>query len=133
MRCTASHPDSTSTRTRSTSTDRYHPRWRSPTPHDRSASPRAEPIFARSNRDLTLRRFIVLGGGGHRRVFGTPESITDDLIGWTERGAADGFTVFVESLPQFADHIVPLLWGRGVHRREYSGTTLRDNLAQHSG
>ncbi|OZF07451.1 LLM class flavin-dependent oxidoreductase [Rhodococcus sp. 15-1154-1] len=89
--------------------------------------------FARSNRDLTLRRFIVLGGGGHRRVFGTPESITDDLIGWTERGAADGFTVFVESLPQFADHIVPLLWERGVHRREYSGTTLRDNLAQHTG
>jgi len=82
---------------------------------------------------LTLRRFIALGGGGHRRVFGTPESITDDLVGWTDRGAADGYTVFVESLPQFAEHIVPHLWKRGVHRREYSGTTLRDNLAQHDG
>lgn len=89
--------------------------------------------LARSNTDLTLRRFIVLGGGGHRRVFGTPESITEDLIGWVDRGAADGYTVFVESLPQFAEHIVPLLWERGVHRREYSGTTLRDNFAQHDG
>lgn len=89
--------------------------------------------LAANNPDLTLRRFIVLGGGGYRRVFGTPESIADDLIGWVERGAADGFTVFVESLPRFAEHIVPLLWERGVHRREYTGTTLRDNFRQHDG
>ncbi|GGL02625.1 NtaA/DmoA family FMN-dependent monooxygenase [Nocardia jinanensis] len=89
--------------------------------------------LAANNPGLTLRRFIVLGGGGHRRVFGTPESIADELIGWVERGAADGFTVFVESLPLFAEHIVPLLWERGVHRREYTGTTLRDNFRQHDG
>ncbi|WP_072803572.1 NtaA/DmoA family FMN-dependent monooxygenase [Rhodococcoides yunnanense] len=89
--------------------------------------------LARRNADLTLRRFIVLGGGGHRRIFGTPQSIADELIGWVDRGAADGFTVFVESLPQFAEHIVPILWERGVHRREYTGTTLRDNFAQHQG
>lgn len=89
--------------------------------------------LADSDPDLTLRRFLVYGGGGHRRVFGTPESITDELIGWVERGAADGFTIFVESLPQFAEHIVPLLWARGVHRREYTGTTLRENFAQHEG
>lgn len=89
--------------------------------------------LARRQPDLTLRRFIVLGGGGHRRIFGTPESITDELIGWAERGAADGFTVFVESLPQFAEHIVPRLWERGVHRREYTGTTLRDHFTQDDG
>ncbi|MFF2087346.1 NtaA/DmoA family FMN-dependent monooxygenase [Nocardia sp. NPDC058176] len=89
--------------------------------------------LAASDPALTLRRFIVSGGGGHRRVFGTPGSITDDLIGWVERGAADGYTVFVESLPQFVEHIVPLLWERGVHRHEYSGTTLRENFAQHTG
>jgi len=44
-----------------------------------------------------------------------------------------GSTVFVESLPQFAEHIVPHLWKRDVHRREYGGTTLRDNLAQNEG
>lgn len=52
---------------------------------------------------------------------------------WRDRGAADGFTVFVESLPQFAEHIVPLLWERGVHRREYTGTTLLENFGQHAG
>ncbi|MGV9796688.1 NtaA/DmoA family FMN-dependent monooxygenase [Mycobacterium sp. NPDC003449] len=82
---------------------------------------------------LTLRRFIVQGGGGHRRIFGTPELIAEDLVGWADRGAADGYTVFVESLPQFAEHIVPELWKRGVHRREYDGSTLRANFAQHSG
>lgn len=89
--------------------------------------------LALSDPTLTLRRFIAYGGGGHRRVFGTPESITADLIGWAERGAADGFTVFVESLPDFAEHVVPLLQARGAHRREYNGTTLRDNFAQHDG
>lgn len=89
--------------------------------------------LAATDPDLTLRRFIVLGGGGHRRVFGTPGSVADGLIGWAERGAADGFTVFVESLPQFATHIVPLLRERGVHRRGYRGSTLRDNFAQHNG
>lgn len=89
--------------------------------------------LAQSRPDLTLRRFIVVGGGGHRRVFGTPEAVADDLIGWADRGAADGYTVFVESLPQFAEHIVPLLQARGVHRRDYTGTTLRDNFAQHTG
>ncbi|MBB5916098.1 FMN-dependent oxidoreductase (nitrilotriacetate monooxygenase family) [Nocardia transvalensis] len=89
--------------------------------------------LARRQPDLTLRRFLVLGGGGHRRVFGTPESIADELTGWVDRDAADGFTVFAESLPQFAEHIVPVLRDRGVHRREYTGTTLRDNFRQHTG
>lgn len=89
--------------------------------------------LARSDPRLTLRRFIVSGGGGHRRIFGTPEAITDELIGWGERGAADGFTVFVESLSPFAEHIVPLLRERGALRHEYTGTTLRDNLAQQTG
>jgi FMN-dependent oxidoreductase (nitrilotriacetate monooxygenase family) len=89
--------------------------------------------FAASVPDLTLRRFIVSGGGGHRRIFGTPQSISDGLVGWVERGAADGFTVFVESLPQFATHVVPLLQERGAHRREYSSSTLRGNFAQHDG
>ncbi len=89
--------------------------------------------LAAADPGLSLRRFITLGGGGHRRLFGTPDSIADELVGWSERDAADGFTVFAESLPHFAAHVVPELWNRGVHRREYSGATLRDNFAQHSG
>ncbi len=44
-----------------------------------------------------------------------------------------GYVVFWESLPQFAEHVVPLLRERGVVRREYSGTTLRENFRQQSG
>jgi FMN-dependent oxidoreductase (nitrilotriacetate monooxygenase family) len=82
---------------------------------------------------LTLRRFIAYGGGGHRKIFGTPHSVADDLVRWFQRGAADGFTIFVDSLPGFAEHLAPLLRARGVHRHNYSGRTLRDNLAQHEG
>ncbi|GAA5052452.1 hypothetical protein GCM10023318_25100 [Nocardia callitridis] len=49
------------------------------------------------------------------------------------RSTAHERTVFVESLPRFAEHIAPLPQERGVHRREYTGTTLRDNFSQHDG
>jgi FMN-dependent oxidoreductase (nitrilotriacetate monooxygenase family) len=84
-------------------------------------------------RPLSLRRFAVLGGGGHRRLFGTPESIADDLIGWVARGAADGYNLSVPDLVPFVEQIVPLLQQRGAYRREYTGRTLRDNLSQHAG
>jgi alkanesulfonate monooxygenase SsuD/methylene tetrahydromethanopterin reductase-like flavin-dependent oxidoreductase (luciferase family) len=58
---------------------------------------------------------------------------TDELIGWVARGAADGYNLSVPDLVPFAEQIVPLLQQRGVYRRAYSGTTLRDNLSQHDG
>ncbi|TCJ95634.1 NtaA/DmoA family FMN-dependent monooxygenase [Nocardia alba] len=88
--------------------------------------------LARDTR-LSLRRFLVVGGGGHRRLFGTPESIAEDLIGWQRRGSADGFNLSVSSLRDFVDRVVPLLQERGVYRREYAGTTLRANITQHTG
>ena len=48
------------------------------------------------------------------------------------RGGSDGFTLQPTTLPQslelFVDHVVPILQRRGLHRREYTGTTLRDHL-----
>lgn len=82
---------------------------------------------------ITLKRFIILGGGGHRRLFGTPESAADDIIGWVDRGAADGFNLSVPDLVPFVDHIVPELQKRGRYRRAYTGTTLRQHIAQHHG
>jgi hypothetical protein len=41
---------------------------------------------------LTLRRFIAIGGGGHRHLFGTPESIAEDLIGWPRAVRRTGST-----------------------------------------
>ena len=48
------------------------------------------------------------------------------------QGASDGFTLQPTTSPQslqlFVDHVVPILQRRGLHRTEYTGTTLRDHL-----
>jgi FMN-dependent oxidoreductase (nitrilotriacetate monooxygenase family) len=82
---------------------------------------------------LTVRQLLgKLGGGrGHRTVVGTPEQIADAIESWWQNGAADGFNVMPPVLPSgltaFVDNVVPLLQRRGLFRREYTGTTLRDN------
>jgi alkanesulfonate monooxygenase SsuD/methylene tetrahydromethanopterin reductase-like flavin-dependent oxidoreductase (luciferase family) len=96
--------------------------------------------FYRIVRDLivtqrpTLRQLLtqLSGGGGHRIVVGTPEQVADDIELWFRTGAADGFNVMPDVLPSgfddFADHLVPELQRRGLFRRDYDGTTLRDHL-----
>jgi FMN-dependent oxidoreductase (nitrilotriacetate monooxygenase family) len=81
---------------------------------------------------LTVRQIIsrLAGGRGHRVVAGTPEAIADTIEEWFHAGAADGFNVMPPLLPSgldaFVDHVVPILQTRGLFRREYEGTTLRD-------
>jgi alkanesulfonate monooxygenase SsuD/methylene tetrahydromethanopterin reductase-like flavin-dependent oxidoreductase (luciferase family) len=47
-------------------------------------------------------------------------------------GAADGFVVSPAFLPDtfedFVDGVVPILQDKGLFRRDYEGTTLRDHL-----
>lgn len=82
---------------------------------------------------LTVRQLIGrLGGGrGHRTFSGTPEQVADAIQGWFEKGAADGFNIMPPVLPSgldaFVDHVVPILRSRGLFRRSYSGTTLREH------
>jgi FMN-dependent oxidoreductase (nitrilotriacetate monooxygenase family) len=80
---------------------------------------------------VTVRQIVLQGGGGHYRVVGTPEQIADFMQDWAEAGAADGFNLFMDIYPSgltaFADHVVPILQRRGLHRTEYEGTTLRDH------
>jgi alkanesulfonate monooxygenase SsuD/methylene tetrahydromethanopterin reductase-like flavin-dependent oxidoreductase (luciferase family) len=84
--------------------------------------------------NLTVRQLLrALGGGvGHRIIVGTPEQIADDIEAWFRAGAADGFNLMPDVLPGglevFVDAVVPLLQGRGLFRKEYSGTTLRDHF-----
>jgi alkanesulfonate monooxygenase len=51
---------------------------------------------------------------------------------WLHSRASDGFNVMFPYLPQgldaFVDLVVPELQRRGLFRREYPGTTLRDTL-----
>jgi FMN-dependent oxidoreductase (nitrilotriacetate monooxygenase family) len=83
---------------------------------------------------LTVRQLLrALGGGvGHRIVAGTPEAIADDIAAWFQAGAADGFNLMPDVLPDglavFVDAVVPILQRRGLFRRDYAGATLRDHL-----
>lgn len=76
--------------------------------------------------------YALAGGGGHRVVVGTPEQIADDIEHWFKGGAADGFNLMPDALPSglqdFADSVVPILQKRGIFRRDYEGTTLREHL-----
>jgi FMN-dependent oxidoreductase (nitrilotriacetate monooxygenase family) len=82
----------------------------------------------------TVRELIraLAGGTGHRVIVGTPEQIADDIARWFEGGAADGFNLMPDALPDglrdFVDGVVPLLQKRGLFRTAYEGTTLRDHL-----
>jgi FMN-dependent oxidoreductase (nitrilotriacetate monooxygenase family) len=75
----------------------------------------------------------LAGGTGHRVVAGTPEQIADDIERWFAGGAADGFNLMPDVLPgglqDFVDGVVPILQRRGIFRRDYEGTTLREHLA----
>lgn len=83
------------------------------------------------NRSLTVRDIIARGGGAHRLVVGGPEQIADTMEHWLNEGAADGFNIMADVFPSglaaFVDHVVPELQKRGIFRREYTGTTLRDH------
>jgi alkanesulfonate monooxygenase SsuD/methylene tetrahydromethanopterin reductase-like flavin-dependent oxidoreductase (luciferase family) len=84
--------------------------------------------------DLTVRQLIgrTSGGRGHRVVVGDATTVADFLQEWHEERAADGFNLMPPTLPgslrAFADHVVPELQRRGIFRRDYEGTTLRDHL-----
>ncbi|RNM16620.1 LLM class flavin-dependent oxidoreductase [Nocardioides pocheonensis] len=88
--------------------------------------------LARKER-LTVRQLLNrLGGGrGHRTFAGTPEQLAGTIEQWFRSGAADGFNVMAPVLPSgleaFVDHVVPLLQERGLFRREYAGSTLREH------
>jgi len=83
---------------------------------------------------LTVRQLVreLAGGGGHRVLVGTPEQIADDIEHWFRAGAADGFNLMPDQLPDglqdFVDGVVPILQRRGLFRTAYSGRTLREHL-----
>ncbi|WP_259754852.1 LLM class flavin-dependent oxidoreductase [Pseudomonas sp. GCEP-101] len=89
-------------------------------------------LAGRENLTLAQLGRRIAGGRGHHSLIGTPTQIADELQAWFEGGAADGFNVLVPHLPggleDVANHVVPELQRRGLFRREYSGSTLREHL-----
>lgn len=83
---------------------------------------------------LTIRelaRRVVVSRASLVRA-GTPEQIADFCEKWFRAGAADGFSITPNYLPEnlddFADEVVPVLQRRGLFRTDYEGDTLRENL-----
>jgi FMN-dependent oxidoreductase (nitrilotriacetate monooxygenase family) len=84
----------------------------------------------------TVRDFIEVTGRGtfrdHPRFVGSAKDVADGLQQWVEERACDGFVVAASHVPggyeEFVRFVVPELQRRGIHQKEYPGTTLRDTL-----
>ena len=80
---------------------------------------------------FTVRQFAMRFGFPKDHFVGAAEDIADEMQAWMAEAACDGF-MLVESQPGqlrlFADTVAPILRERGLLRREYAGTTLRENL-----
>ena len=100
---------------------------------NQSKSGRERTIALARREHLTVHQLAQrLGGYGGLSLLGTPKTIADEMEDWLTGGACDGFTVMFPYLPEgledFVDEVVPELQRRGLLRRHYEGTTLRDHL-----
>lgn len=84
---------------------------------------------------VTLRHVIqrVATASGHYMTYGSYDDVADELELWFTTGAADGFAIgFVtdnaDGFDDFIEQVVPRLQDKGLFRRKYQGTTLRENL-----
>ncbi|TRW14964.1 LLM class flavin-dependent oxidoreductase [Glacieibacterium frigidum] len=90
-------------------------------------------VEAARAKNLTIRQLAARAGSYAGLAFvGTPETIADGMEEWLVERGSDGFNVMFPWLPggldDFVDRVVPELQRRGLFRREYEGTTLREHL-----
>jgi FMN-dependent oxidoreductase (nitrilotriacetate monooxygenase family) len=75
--------------------------------------------------------FVGVGGGGPV-IVGSPATVADELERWMREGEVDGFNIADPvppvTLRDVVDLVVPELQRRGLHWREYEGSTLREYL-----
>lgn len=89
--------------------------------------------YVRAKPDITIRELAQKAGSYSGLAFvGTARMIADQMEEWLAERACDGFNVMFPWLPggldDFCDKVVPELQRRGIYRRDYRGTTLRDHL-----
>ena len=88
----------------------------------------------RVKKNPTVRDFIQISGRGRTQmpIVGGPKEVADRLEQWFVERACDGFVVAATHVPgsyeDFVSFVVPELQRRGLFRKDYAGTTLRDNL-----
>ena len=65
-------------------------------------------------------------------ALGTPEQVADMLEQWYRSDIGNGLSIIpdvaADGVTDFVDQVVPLLQQRGLFRKEYTGSTLRDHL-----
>jgi FMN-dependent oxidoreductase (nitrilotriacetate monooxygenase family) len=98
-----------------------------------SQSGRKRAIELARRENLTVRQLAHRFGGFSGLSFvGTPARIADEMEAWLVGEGSDGFNVLFPYLPggldDFVEKLVPELQRREIFRREYEGTTLRENL-----
>jgi len=87
-------------------------------------------------RNPTVRDFIEVSGRGsihdHPVFCGSPSDVADQMEQWFAERACDGYVVAASHVPgayeEFVRLVVPELQRRGLHQRDYTGATLRENL-----
>ncbi len=94
---------------------------------------RAFAIALARREGLTVRQLAQrLGGHAGLAFVGTPRSIADEMEAWLAGRACDGFNVMFPYMPagfdDVVDKVIPELQRRGLFRREYPGTTLRETM-----
>jgi FMN-dependent oxidoreductase (nitrilotriacetate monooxygenase family) len=98
-----------------------------------SKSARQRVIDWANEEQLTIRQLASrIGGYSGLEMVGTAHTIADQMEQWLLEEGSDGFNVMFPYLPggldDFVDKVVPELQRRGIFRREYEGTTLREHL-----
>jgi FMN-dependent oxidoreductase (nitrilotriacetate monooxygenase family) len=96
---------------------------------------RDQVVTKSGKRNPTPRDFVELSGRGTLRegptLVGTPKQVADEMEAWFS-DACDGFVMYSTHLPGSFEDItrllVPELQRRGLFRKEYPGTTLRETL-----
>jgi len=93
-------------------------------------------VAASGKKNPTIRDFVEVSNRGTIREFplfvGAAKDIADKMEEWFMNEACDGFVVAATHLPgsyeDFTRLVVPELQRRGLFRKAYAGSTLRDHL-----
>ena len=102
-------------------------------PSNQSQSQRDTLVALARRENLTVRQLAqLMGGFGGLEIVGSAGEIADTMQAWLETDAADGFNIMFPTVPagldDFVELVIPELQRRGIFRREYEGTTLREHF-----
>ncbi|MBX9843414.1 MAG: LLM class flavin-dependent oxidoreductase [Xanthobacteraceae bacterium] len=106
-----------------------------PLPVGQGSKGHYDSIVAQARREnLTIRQLgaRVAGARGKNTIHGSPKKVADYMEEWFTANACDGFCVMPPYIPgahdDFCNLVIPELQKRGLFRKEYEGTTLREHL-----